>query len=87
MGEYLHYFPKPTTIEINKLITTKEHLMPKAKVTAKNPVDVTDWTREELVASLDERHAELTKERSAGTLMTVEEAYVDFRKRFATYNV
>ena len=28
--------------------------MPKAKVIPENPIDVTNWTKEEIVASLDE---------------------------------
>lgn len=53
MSADLQSLPKKSIIDIRKIFN-QEYLMPKAKVIPENPVDVTNWTKEEIVTSLDE---------------------------------
>ncbi|MBR2989366.1 hypothetical protein IKF40_00305 [Candidatus Saccharibacteria bacterium] len=61
--------------------------MSPTKITTKNPVDVTNWTREKLASHLDERFLELKSAQASDSLLTIEEARRDFKQRLASYNV
>ena len=45
-------------------------------------VDVSGWTREQLIADLDARYAEAEAERKAGTLKTAEEVFAELDRKF-----